>query len=680
MTGVTDGGDADRSRVRPPSDGRRGLLLGALVALVAVRLLSLPAVIHPDGVALLSNDPYFYRTLVDRTVAASALPPRARVGEPLFVATLAAAAALVGSSGVALAVYPLVATVLSGWLVHATATRVTDDPRVGLAAVLWLATVPVHAWRTSLGAGDHHAFDYLWVALTLCCLVSLPTASGRERRLLTAALGVAAAGQVLAWEAGPLLLLPAAVGVAGLPLRRPADAPSRLRPVAAGFGVAAALAAAVHAGLGWGSAPVVAAPALLCLGAAGATALAGAAGRTARPRATYAAGGAVGLGVAGAALWYGAPALRAEAVTGAAFLGRAGTWEMAGLFGTFGPALGPLILLGYAPFVAVAALPAAARGLWNGEAGWSFVTAYALVFGALAADHRRFAGEFAVPLAVLSGAGLVALLGYVGVVGSGTGATETRVESPDRRRALLLGGVALAAYAPGVHFARLVVGEMTVDPRLYRAARWIEGYARRRGLDYPANYVLSEEGRNRMFNYFVNGRGLSASFAAETYAPLLTTGRLSSWHARLADRVGFLVVRTVPAYESAPEGLVSSGPRNYRRLHHHLGSAADGFDGVGHYRAVYTSPDGFVSVFELVSGATIRGRGPPGERVVVGTTVALPHGTLDFRRVAVTGDDGAFAVTVPHPGHYEVGGRVVRVTERAVRRGATVTVGSDGGV
>ncbi|MFC7174643.1 hypothetical protein ACFQL0_17460 [Haloplanus litoreus] len=441
--------------------------------------------------------------------------------------------------------------------------------------------------------------------------------------------------------------------------------------------LASVVAVGVHALLGWQSWPVVAVPVLCAVGGAGAVGLTRVAARTARPRAAYAVGGLVGLGVV-ASLWFGASAFRAEATAGAAFLARPGTWEMAGLFEDFGPVLGPVILLGYAPFVALAALPSVGRRIRAGDAGWLFVLTYALVFGALAVSHRRFAGEFAAPLAILAGMGLVVLLWSLGVcrsvLAAGRPDGEERVSLPGRRRTLLLAGVSVGACAPGTHFTRLVVEESVVDPRLYRAARWIERYARRPGLDYPENYVLSEEGRNRMFNYFVNGRGLSTPLAAETCVPLLTTERLSSWYGRLADRVGFLVVRTVPAYESAGESLVAGPPANYRQLHHHLGSAADGLDGVAHYRAVYASPDGFVSVFELVPGATITGRDRPEDRVVVETTVSLPHGSLDFRRRTEAAADGTFTVTVPHPGQYTVGERTVRVTERAVRAGATVSV------
>jgi asparagine N-glycosylation enzyme membrane subunit Stt3 len=85
-------------------------------------------------------------------------------------------------------------------------------------------------------------------------------------------------------------------------------------------------------------------------------------------------------------------------------------------------------------------------------------------------------------------------------------------------------------------------------------------------------------------------------------------------------------------------------------------------------------PDGYVSVFELVAGATLTGRDTPGSRVAAETTVPLPTGSFRFRRVAAVDDAGRFAVTVPHPGRYEVGGDAVRVTERQVRTGATVPV------
>jgi len=49
-----------------PSDPFGGLRRRHL--LVATRLFSARAVVFPDGVALLSNDPYAYRALVDRAV------------------------------------------------------------------------------------------------------------------------------------------------------------------------------------------------------------------------------------------------------------------------------------------------------------------------------------------------------------------------------------------------------------------------------------------------------------------------------------------------------------------------------------------------------------------------------------------------------------------------------------
>jgi dolichyl-diphosphooligosaccharide--protein glycosyltransferase len=664
-------------RRRLPSDPfgglrRRHLLAAALLLLVATRLFSIRAVVFPDGIALLSNDPYAYRALVDRAVedGGVAVPEAVRVGEPLFVAVAAVATALVGDSGVVLAAYPLVVTVASAVAVSAAATRLSDY-RAGLAAVLWLATVPVHAWRTSLGGGDHHAFDYLCLAVTMLALVRLLDTERHEPRTDAATLGVAVAAQVLAWEAGPLLVAPAALAVGAVPLLGGPDTASRLRPVAAGFGLAALLALGVHGLFGWQSGPIVAVPALVALGTAAVAGVAHLSDRTARPRVTYAVSAGVGASVGGGALWTLWPAFRAELGSGLAFLARSGRWEMAGLFADFGPIFGPVILLGYAPLVALVGVAVAVRDRDHGGA-WAVVLAYALVVGVVAVRHRRFAGEFAVPLAVLSGVGFVAALRWLGLVAGSTPKDGDRVALPGRR-ALLLGAVSLAAYAPGAHFTRLVVGEQVVDPRLYRAARWIERRAAGRGLTYPENYVLSEEGRNRMFNYFVNGRSLSAGFAADTYLPFLTGGDLSEWYDRLAGRVGFVVVRTVPAYESE-DGLVSGMPPNYRRLHHNLGSAAGGFEGAGHFRAVYASPERYVTAFELVAGATLVGRAETAGQVTARTAASMPAGpAFEFRRTAAV-TDGGFAVTVPHPGRYRIDGRTVRVTEADVRAGATVRV------
>jgi len=652
---------------------RRHLLAAALLLLVATRLFSVRAVVYPDGIALLSNDPYAYRALVDRAVRGGgvAVPETVRVGEPLFVAVVAVATALVGDSGVVLAVYPPVVTVASAVAVYAAATRLSDY-RAGLAAILWLATVPVHAWRTSLGGGDHHAFDYLFLAVTMLALVRLLDTRRHEPRTDAATLGVAVAAQVLAWEAGPLLVAPAALAVGAVPLLDGPDTAARLRPVAAGFGLAALLALGAHLLLGWQSGPIVAVPALVALGTAAVAGLAHLSDRTARPRAAYALGAGLGSAGGGGALWTLWPAFRAEFGSGLAFLARSGRWEMAGLFADFGPVFGPVILLGYAPLVALAGVAVAVHD--REHDGWAVVIAYALVIGVVAVRHRRFAGEFAVPLAVLSGVGFVAGLRWLGMVAASTPEDGDRVALPGRR-ALVLGAVSLAAYAPGAHFTRLVVGEQVVDPRLYRAARWIERTAADRGLTYPENYVLSEEGRNRMFNYFVNGRSLSAGFAADTYLPFLTGGDLQGWYDRLADRVGFVVVRTVPAYESG-DGLVSGMPPNYRRLHHDLGSAAGGFEGTAHFRAVYASPDRYVTAFELVAGATLVGRTETAGQITARTTASMPAGpTFEFRRTAAVAD-GGFAVTVPHPGRYRIDGRTVRVTEADVRAGATVRVDS----
>ncbi|MFC7173271.1 STT3 domain-containing protein [Haloplanus litoreus] len=209
----TDAGEA----VGGDPSGRRRVpirlaLAAALALVVVVRLPTVFDVFRDDWVVLVSNDPYFYRYLVDQSLAGGpipSLPARAVAGEPLLVATLATATTLLGgstwASGFVLAWYPVVAAVVTAGLVYGIAVRVSGDVRVGLASAGLLAVTPAHAYRTALGVADHHAFDYVWLALTVLVVVDLLTRHERDRRTWLGAgvLAVAVAAQTLSWEAAP---------------------------------------------------------------------------------------------------------------------------------------------------------------------------------------------------------------------------------------------------------------------------------------------------------------------------------------------------------------------------------------------------------------------------------------------------------------------------------------------
>ncbi|MFC7197222.1 STT3 domain-containing protein [Halosimplex aquaticum] len=200
----------------------------AIVALfVWTRAYIYPGVFRGRDIVLTANDPYYYRFALERLLAVSGgpfdlttltqlegVPGRdgpilAGRGEPFYLATLWMGASLLGgdetAAGIVLAWYPVVAALLTAGLVYLVCARIMEDRRVGLVAAVSLALVPGFAFRTSLGFGDHHAFDYVWLMATVASLlwvVALDPEDPFARPVTWAAgaLGVAVAGQTLAWE------------------------------------------------------------------------------------------------------------------------------------------------------------------------------------------------------------------------------------------------------------------------------------------------------------------------------------------------------------------------------------------------------------------------------------------------------------------------------------------------
>jgi dolichyl-diphosphooligosaccharide--protein glycosyltransferase len=679
----------------------RTALVVALALVVAVRLPTVRSVFRGDWIVLVSNDPYFYRYLVDQSLAGGpipSLPDLALRGEPLLVATLAVAAAPFGpgtwGSGAVVAWYPVVAAVCTAGLVYAAATRLTDDARVGLAAAGLLAVTPAHAYRTGLGVADHHAFDYLWLALTAFVLVELLSRSARDRRTWLAAggLAVAVAAQTLAWEAAPLLLFPLAPALALTALvevRRP-DA-ERLTPVVAGLVGGAALASAAHVALGWQAAATVYALDLLALGGVALLALVLLARRTGTPWPWVAAAEAVG-GVAAVLAVSRLPAIATRLEGGLAFFGSTQAAELAGVGSNYGP-VGVLVILGFAPVLAGPTLLLAAREAWQRlDPAWFVVGVAVVHFGVLASLQRRFGGELAPFAAILGGVGFVALASWFDLAvpprplrrDAGSTAPDGGDEAlvvPDRTRLALLGGLAGVAVGSGSLYTALIDRRLVIADATYEAARWLADHVEEEGIPYPENYVLSKWGRNRVYNYFVNGEAASYGYARRTYEDFLFSNDGDEWYGEFADRVGFVVTRDLPHLGLIGASTVQSC------LHDRFGSATVGdVGGAGHFRALYASEtgDGARKVFRVVPGATVRGTADPpdpddddGRQTVrLVTDVSIDGADFEYvRRAAVT--DGSFEVTVAYPGTYRIDddGTTVTVAERAVRDGETVRVG-----
>ena len=694
---------------------RRTVALGIALAIVAViRLLPLPDVYLGSDVVLSSNDPYLYRYLVEETTRAASspldldtllrFPEGVESGEPLLVATLSVVAELLGGhpwvTGTLLAWYPVVSAVVTGVGVYLLATHLSDDVRVGLAAVGLFAVVPGHAFRTGLGFADHHAFDYPWLVLTALAFVSLSTEDGlgvgtaewrsgrwpwsRRTTGLAVALGVGVAGQVLAWEAGPLLLVPLALGVVVYaPFAVYHDRVDSFGPIVAGLSFGAVLSLAAHLVLGWQSFVVAAVPALLVAGTAGVALAALATERRGLPAGALGVAELVGAGAAALVVATAFPDLFAAFESGVAFLFRSSTiGEMQSLVDQWGPLFGPLIMLGFTPFLAV---PAMCWVVWDALAertdyGWVLLGCYAWTFLGLSFVQRRFTGELAPFIAVFAALGFVVLVSWLDLAygprflriretddAPGTATGERDLAIPSRRRFVMLGGfAAVFAGFPSV-FSGAIHGRLTIDPRKHAAARWMGAYADERGWEYPRSYVFSEWGENRMFNYFANGNSESYWYAQQNYEGFLFSADSAGWYEELRERAGFVVT-------TGPESrFVTSRMRD--RLHDALGSRVNDVPGLAHYRAVYSGRDGSVKAFTLVPGATIVGTTSSEEPISVKTDAPLEgEGTTFTYERRAEPADGEFSVTVAHPGTYRVGDREVTVPERAVVEGETVSM------
>jgi dolichyl-diphosphooligosaccharide--protein glycosyltransferase len=202
-----------------------------------------------------------------------------------------------------------------------------------------------------------------------------------------------------------------------------------------------------------------------------------------------------------------------------------------------------------------------------------------------------------------------------------------------------------------------------VDGDIYETATWIDGYADEQGQEYPENYVLSSWGRNRVYNYFVNGESESYGFARQNYGPLLgaqNPAGIDGVEATLDDHgVGYVVTRSGG---SDPTTVQS-------RLHDRLGSRGEGVPGLARFRAVHLADGGSEKVFEYVDGARITGTGPANETLVVETDATVGDRTVTYTRQVRTNRYGDYGVTVPYAGAYRVGDEREQVAESAVRNG-----------
>ena len=692
----------DRDRILP--------IVGVLALVIAFRLVAVRNVFQEGYVLLLGNDPYFYRYWVFDFVAANRSPlivaDGIKKGEPLLVATLQIMTALFGGGPAAaeqvLAWYPVAAAVVCGVSVYLIGTRLCDDRRVGLASVAILATLPVHAYRTSIGFADHHAFDlaiFAFIFATVAAYERTSPTSISELSDLTPWIilaGVGIGAHTLAWNAGALLLVP--LGVYGViralaSVRHDESVLYRLTPLAASAGVGGGIASLGHEVLGWQSTTMIIPPTLLAIAL---FLLAVVAEGCRRARLGYRLT-AIGVTLSGAAVVIGSigifPRFGDEFVRQANKLllgaGKQNIFEAQSLLS---PRLGffmfiPAIFFGLAIYVAAIAF------VWGSWTGWTrdrgdllLVCAYGGTFFTLVLLEVRFAGFLALPVAILTGVVFVWLVSKVTQMAAptvrsvGVGVqlaneqrgmwrryadTNTGEPSNDHdrgstnklnRRQILSAVIVLFVLIGGVGSVMVPIrtAALTYTDNTAGAIDKMDAFATAENRSWPETYVLSRWGDNRAYNAHLSGNSKSYNYARSNYFKFLLSSNNKVLYQQIRDRVGFIVISDIPAYSELEADTM------YARLYdrHGLGT---------HYQLIYAGDK--KKAYAVV----------PGTMLVGNTSTTAEYvkisGKMDVGSRAVTTqgriptEDGSYTIRIATPGTYTIGNRTVEVTQEDVLGG-----------
>ncbi len=673
-------GDLSFDVSQPDVDAQAvGLLASALALIVVVRSFVVGSVFRGEHVVLAGNDPYFYRFWVERMLAAGdslAAVSGPVTGEPLMIAVLARIAGLVGgldAAGTVLAVYPVASAVITGVLLYLFTTRLTADRRVALAAVVMLAVTPGHALRTALGFADHHAFDYVWLALTALALLVLvteerPQFTDPRTPLATVGLGAGVGGQILAWDNGALLVVPVAAVVAGhvlLAVRADRSPAVATVSIAVGLAIAALLTAFGHVQLGWHSPAVASIPAVLFVGTVGVGAVGELVHRAGRSARELAVGEVLVAVVVAAGLFWVVPDLQGRLLRGFGLIGR--TDDIAEVEGLFtGDSLGFLLLFGLLLAVALPALAVVSWRVYQDSDSWLVACVYAWYFFLLSLFQVRFVGEVAPFLAVFAGLGFVWLAAKVDLTdppapfGDPGGMADWTPGRPDASTVAAVFVLFVLVGGLGAMQSAVTVEQVSVEDGTYETAAWMADYADERGWEGPAeSYVFSRWGQNRLYNYFVNGDAESYGYAQSSYGPFISETDPQAALDSIDGRVRFVVTEDQSAEDIPPESMQA-------RLHEDWGSHSNGREGVGQFRAVYASEEGSRKVFTPVSGTRITGPAPANSTFELSTTVDVVTDEFTYVREVTANRHGVYEVRVPYAGEYVGREGAFSVSESAV--------------
>lgn len=675
-----------------------GALAGALVLVAAVRLLYYSSVFRGEQVVSPANDPYFYRywqeRLLDQSTGLGDVGMLSAVGEQTTVRPLTHtlnwwfAELLGGSPGAAETVaawQPVVATLLAAVVLYGLVVTLTADRRVALASLLFLAVTPVHAVYTSLGFLEHRAYQYLWLTLLAFALVWLAVDLTRRARdadpraaalahvrhprtwAVVAVLALAVAASAHTWGGSPLTFVPVALYLA---LRVAADVRSGVPPLLAnapalvGLGAGSLLAVVAHVRFAWHEPVAAAAPVLVTAGGVAVAVLATAWARFELPPAGLVATegvlAAVGLVLFGQLRPDDVARLRERADD---LFGREEAIEATSLFAVDqGVVLGPLAQIGFGFYLGLAVLALvtwlAARRY---EPGWFVLVSFGWVYLLLAAVQSRFAAHLSVFLAVFAGVALVFLIGVLGLgrkptlFGTDTGRIRPITVPEPRIGGYLLAVVGLVLLM-NVVFVPTLLGQVQHSDDKVEATMVIADHVE--ATDDHPEFVLSQWGDNRLYNYFVSGEAQSYGYARATFEEFVTGQDPDRWYGEFDGRVGYVVLTDADAPADTTQ----------HTLFEEFGA---GNDSLAHYQLLYTAEE--ARAFVVVEGAVIRATAPPDGSVTARTDVVLADQSFTYERTGTADGNGTVAIRVAYPGEYDLGGDTVTVTEEDVYEGNEVT-------
>ena len=714
--------DESRRTFSLPSVDRQamaGLFIGLLVV-AGARMTAFGSVFQRGYAISPGNDPYYFRYWMGELLAGSSgvadynvlvdAPAGVSGVRPFAHATNWLIATLLGGDQWAaetVAIWlPVLGSVALGVVIYKLAVILTQDIRVGISSVLVFAVTPVHAVYTGLGFLDHNVHQYFWLGITLLTLGWLAVdlqyrlEEGNNTREavvsylrsiptwgVAVVFGLSIAFGTHAWGGSPLLLMPLAAYIG---LRVVLDTRADVSPVLAnlpmlvGLAIGSVLTLVLHLRWGWHSGFVSITPLLVFGGALVVAALA----ELWRRRDLSYRGLFVSEGIVAVVGLFVFRWLRpedwaaAQRRVGDLFF-REDITETASLFSTeYAVLLGPIYQLGMEFYIALAVLGWVGLVVYRQyEPGWLLLGTYSGFLLVLAGIQVRFAGQLAIPFSILGGLGVVYVLSVVDLAQtpapfeaqtaskvSDSGRSTPSISLPDRHKLVYLVGIGVLIFGMSLIFVPGLTAQATYSGPQASALEAIDDHTTEFDREYPANFVLSEWGDNRMYNHFVNGESRSYGYAQNNFQDFLLGSTPDDWYSQFDGRVGYVVLTEVDAdipAESTQSQLLTN-----------LGAGGNGTEALSHYQLLSVDDDRSAAAFVVVPGATITAPGEPGETVNVSTEVSVGDSSFTYEHEVTVGDNGQVEVIVPYAGEYSVGSASVEVTETDVLDGAVVATDS----